>query len=181
MNQLNKDTARGSRYVPSPMVNVVPFYCSVSIMTTKILPFFVQVLSFTDGDGPMGYTQLSETRYATSLAFARAVDVLPHLAGSGLSVARRYSDKIVADVSLANTPLGLIIAAVLFMGIISGIFVPRLPFEIPRRGFDMFSWMSAFYAGEVMAEEQPSNLNTKDLELSDIIELAGDLKFFYLV
>jgi len=137
-----------------------------------------QLISFTGGDGPFGYTELSEVYYAKARALADANNVLPYFAGSGLVVARRYHDQVVTSAVISNALMGPTILAAFLMGLISALFVPRLPLDVPRRGFDLYSWLSAFYAHELVAE-RPAGIS-KDMDLRDIIDHTSELKFRYV-
>ena len=136
-----------------------------------------QLISFTSGNGPYGYTALSEVYYAKARALADAGNVLPYFAGSGLVVARSYQDQVVTSPVINVIPACMTILAVLLMGLVSALFIPRLPLDVPRRGFDLYSWLSAFYAHELVPEYPPA-IN-KDMDLKDIIDHTSDLKFRY--
>jgi nitrate reductase gamma subunit len=134
-----------------------------------------QLVSFTGGNGLYGYTELSEVYYAKARALADASNVLPYFAGSGLVVARRYDDQIVTSPVINNVFLCLTILAAFLMGLISALFVPRLPRDIPRRGFDLYSWLSAFHAHELVAVH-PAGIS-KDMDLRDIQDYTSELRF----
>ena len=116
--------------------------------------------------------------YAKSRALADAGNVLPYFAGSGLVVARSYQDQVVTSPVIANIPMCMTILAVLLMGLISALFVPRLPLDVPRRGFDLYSWLSAFYVHELVAE-RPAEIS-KDMDLRDIKDHTSELRFRYV-
>ena len=116
--------------------------------------------------------------YAKSRALADAGNVLPYFAGSGLVVARSYQDQVVTSPVIANIPMCMTILAVLLMGLISALFVPRLPLDVPRRGFDLYSWLSAFYVRELVAE--PAVGISKDMDLRDIKDHTSELRFRYV-
>jgi hypothetical protein len=113
--------------------------------------------------------------YAKARALADAGNVLPYFAGSGQIVARRYYDQQITNPFIHNIPMCMAILAAFFMGLISALFVPRLPLDAPRRGFDLYSWFSAFYAHELVAD-RPAGIS-KDMELRDIIDHTSELKF----
>ena len=136
-----------------------------------------QLISFTSGDGRFGYTELSEVYYAKARALADASNVLPYFAGSGPVVARRYYDQVIANPVIQNTIIFTTILTAFLMGLISALFVPRLPLDVPRRGFDLYSWLAAFYTQELVAERPPEI--SKDMELRDIINRTGELRFRY--
>ncbi|KAF9526688.1 hypothetical protein CPB83DRAFT_769770 [Crepidotus variabilis] len=155
VNQMLKDNGRDSFYVPSPTL-----------------------VSYTDGEGAFGYTELSTDYYAKARAIADASNVLPYLAGSGSTVARLYPDKEVSDVYIHNGYYALAISVVFLMGALATFFVPRLPLGSPRRGFDLFSWMTAFAAREIVPD-RASGLE-KQMELNDIVQHAGEMRFRYV-
>ena len=115
--------------------------------------------------------------YAKARALADAGNVLPYFAGSGLVVARSYQDQVVTSPVINVIPACMTILAVLLMGLVSALFIPRLPLDVPRRGFDLYSWLSAFYAHELVPEHPPAI--SKDMDLKDIIDHTSDLKFRY--
>jgi len=67
---------------------------------------------------------------------------------------------------------------VFMMGMLAAFFVPKLPLETPRRGFDLYSWMTAFYAHELVAER--SSAISKGFTLEEIEDRLGDVKFQYV-
>ena len=138
----------------------------------------MQLISFTDGQGPFGYTELSESYYANSRALADAGNLLPYFAGSGWSFAHRYDDKEVSSVTIILVNFAALIVIVLLFGLLSAFFVPRLPLDMPRRGFDLYSWMTAFAAQELVPDRK-SRIG-KLMELDEIMEDASDLKFRYV-
>ena len=138
----------------------------------------MQLISFTSGKGPYGYTQFSEVYYAKARALADAGNVLPYFAGSGLTLARRYQDQVVTSVAISNPLMASTMLTVFLMGLISALFVPRLPLDMPRRGFDLYSWFSAFYMHELVAE-RPGGIS-RNMELRDIIDHTAELKIRYV-
>lgn len=100
------------------------------------------MVSFTDGQGPSGYTELSASRFAAVRGAVDAMNVLPFLVGSGTLVARSYPDQTVAYVKFVPWQMVIILAVILVIGLVAGICVPVLPFEIPRRGFGLYSWIA---------------------------------------
>ena len=116
--------------------------------------------------------------YAKARALVDAYNVLPYFAGSGLVIARRYDDQVVTSSSINNILMCMTILAVFLMGLISALFVPRLPLDVPRRGFDLYSWLSAFYGHELVAE-RPAGIS-KDMDLRDIVDQTSELKFRYV-
>jgi hypothetical protein len=169
-----KDNGRDAFYVPSPTI-VRSLYWS----PPTIERFFVQV-SFTGGEGPQGYLELSPEYFAQARAMADASNVLTYFAGSGQTVARCYPDSVLAETRILNLQAVIVIASVVVLGLVAGLFVPRLPMSVPRRGFELYSWMSAFYSHELVLDEiDHSEGLAKRLELQDIQKRLGDLKFRY--
>ncbi|KAJ7895968.1 hypothetical protein B0H14DRAFT_3081123 [Mycena olivaceomarginata] len=156
-NQILKDNGRDAFYVPSPTI-----------------------VSFTGGEGPQGYLELSPEYFAQARAMADASNVLTYFAGSGQTVARCYPDSVLAETRILNLQAVIVIASVVVLGLVAGLFVPRLPMSVPRRGFELYSWMSAFYSHELVLDEiDHSEGLAKRLELQDIQKRLGDLKFRY--
>jgi len=105
-----------------------------------------QIISFTEGAGPQGYTELAPGRFAAFRARADAVNVLPYLVGSGHVVAQSYADETLAFTTYKQWQLICLPALVLVLGIVGELFVPTLPLNIPRRGFGVYSWLALFRA-----------------------------------
>jgi len=129
INQMIKDNGRDFFYVPSPTA-----------------------VSFTDGAGPEGYIELSSDRFAVIRARVDAANVLPYLAGSAPIVAQSYPDQTLAYVTYAQWQLISLPMLVLLLGTIGELFVPTLPFNIPRRGFGVYSWLALFQSQELRFE-----------------------------
>ncbi|KAL0949015.1 hypothetical protein HGRIS_009111 [Hohenbuehelia grisea] len=156
VNQMLKDNGRDSFYVPSPTV-----------------------VSFTSGQGPQGYTELSEEFFAQARALADASNVLPYFAGTGNILARSFSDRVLATAKIRHEFLAAFIGAVLLTGLIAGLFVPRLPLGVPKRGFELYSWMAAFRGDEVASEMQRSGAE-KTMEVKEIEKSMRDSKLRYV-
>ncbi|KAG5645260.1 hypothetical protein DXG03_006562 [Asterophora parasitica] len=156
VNQMIKDNGRDSSYVPSPTV-----------------------VSFTDGKGPYGYTELSPEAFARARGLADAGNILPYFAGSGKQLARRYPDHVLTSASINPVYMGAYLGAIFIIGLLAGFFVPKLPFNIPHRGFEVYTWMAAFRADELRGEEASTGI-ARNLELDDIAEQMGELKFRYI-
>jgi len=91
-----------------------------------------------------GYTRLSPDRVAIILARAGAVNVLPCLAGSGFVVAQSYEDETLAYTIYKPWQLIGLSVLIWILGSIGELFVPRLPLDIPRREFGIYSWLALF-------------------------------------
>ncbi|KAJ7727962.1 hypothetical protein B0H16DRAFT_1894322 [Mycena metata] len=156
-NQLLKDNGRDSFYVPSPTL-----------------------VSFTGGQGPKGYVELSATYFAQARALADASNVLSYFAGSGQTVARSYADSVLSKTRINTVECLVVLGIVLVLGVLAGLFVPRLPMSVPRRGFGLYSWMAAFHSHELVLDQiDQSEAMVKQMELSSIKKYLGDLRFRY--
>jgi len=52
--------------------------------------------------------------------------------------------------------------------------------SVPRRGFELYSWMAAFYSHELVLDQiDQSEAMVKQMELSSIKKYLGDLRFRY--
>ncbi|KAK0467718.1 uncharacterized protein EV420DRAFT_1742822 [Desarmillaria tabescens] len=131
VNQMIKDNGRDAFYVPSPTL-----------------------ISFTNGTGPYGYTELSGELFAQARARADATNDLPiHLH--------------------VNTPTLYLPTP----GSTLCFFVPTLPFHVPRRGFDIYSWLAAFRANELIGTDTKSI--RKGMETKEMAKLMGDSRISY--
>ncbi|KAK7061328.1 hypothetical protein R3P38DRAFT_3489065, partial [Favolaschia claudopus] len=156
-NQILKDNGRDAFYVPSPTL-----------------------VSYTGGEGPRGYRELSAYFFEQSRGMADASNVLTYFAGSGQAVARVYPDSVLAESRINNFEAAIVIAAIFVLGLVAGLFVPRLPMAVPRRGFELYSWMAAFYGRELELDQVDETDGLKKrVELSDIENRLGELRFRY--
>ena len=115
----------------------------------------------------------SDVYYAKARALADAGNMLPYFVNSGLVVARHHNDQVV----ISNTLICMTILAVPYWPDLSP-FRSSTALDVPRRGFDLYPWLSAFYAHELVAE-RPAGIN-KDMDLKDIIDHTSELKFQYV-
>ncbi|KAK0216216.1 hypothetical protein IW262DRAFT_1276633 [Armillaria fumosa] len=155
VNQILKDNGRDAYYVPSPTL-----------------------ISFTNGSGPYGYTELSGELFAQARARADATNVLPYFAGSADTLARQYSDRVLAYAEIHTLYMVSLLITVLCVGVIAGFFVPTLPFHVPRRGFDIYSWLAAFRANELSIGTDTKSIQ-KGMETQDMAKLMGDSRISY--
>ena len=138
INQVVRDGLRDGFYTPSLTVGpVMP-----SRPTFTITLIYPQAVSFTDGGGPLGYIELSPVRFAVIRARANAATVLPYLVGSGPVVAQSYKDETLAYATYKQWELICLPVLILILGIIGELFVPTLPFDLPRREFGVYSWLA---------------------------------------
>ncbi|KXN81637.1 hypothetical protein AN958_04098 [Leucoagaricus sp. SymC.cos] len=170
INQISKDNGRDSYYVPSTIA-----------------------ISYTDGEGPYGYTSLSADKFATAKASADANNTLPYFVGSGSIVARIYPDHVLAFAHIEQLVITLVVLFVL--GSIAALFVPRLPMNVPRRGFELYSWFAAFYADELVGcgkggaaskipgQGAPCQVGLsigRRMRIEEIEQHIGDIRFRYV-
>ena len=99
-----------------------------------------------EGDGPLGYVELSPDRFAAIRARVGALNALPYFAGSGPVVAQLYEDETLARTTFEWWQLVSLLLLILFLGTIGELFVPTLPFDVPRREFGLYSWLALFQA-----------------------------------
>ncbi|SJL11073.1 uncharacterized protein ARMOST_14474 [Armillaria ostoyae] len=155
VNQMLKDNGRDAYYVPSPTL-----------------------ISFTNGSGPYGYTELSGELFAQARARADATNVLPYFAGSADTLARQYPDLVLAYAEIHTLYMVSLLITVLCVGVIAGFFVPTLPFHVPRRGFDVYSWLAAFRANELIIGTDTKGIR-KGMETKEMAKLMGDSRISY--
>jgi len=99
---------------------------------------------FTDGTETEGYTELSPDRLAIIRARLGAANTLPFLVGSGQLVAQSYPDETLAYSTYKLWQLVALPILIWTLGIIGEMFVPKLPLNIPRREFGVYSWLALF-------------------------------------
>ncbi|KAK0237132.1 hypothetical protein EDD85DRAFT_770802 [Armillaria nabsnona] len=155
VNQMIKDNGRDASYVSSPTL-----------------------ISFTNGTGPYGYIELSGELFAQARARADATNVLPYFAGSADTLARQYPDLILACAEIHTLYMVSLLVTVLCVGVIAGFFVPTLPFHVPRRGFDVYSWLAAFHANGLIVGTDTKGIR-KGMETKEMAKLMGDSRISY--
>jgi hypothetical protein len=138
----------------------------------------LQIISFTSGSGVSGYTELSETLFAQARGVADATNLLPYFVGSGDTLARLYPDSVISDASFNPVYVSLYLLGMWILGLLGGLFVPKLPLNVPHRGFELYSWMAAFQADELVGTEGNMGI-TRNMELHEIAERLGELRFRY--
>ncbi|KIY63410.1 hypothetical protein CYLTODRAFT_432999 [Cylindrobasidium torrendii FP15055 ss-10] len=155
VNQLIKDNGRDSFYPTNPTI-----------------------VSYTPGEGPTGYTELDATHFGQARALADASNILPYFVGSADTLARRYPDRVLASAYINHKYFAAMIGAVLLLGLLAGLFVPKLPYNLPHRGFDLYSWLAAFQGQELVGTYVGTNI-PKNMDLRDVQAKMGDLRFTY--
>jgi len=93
-------------------------------------------VSFTGNVGLDGYTGLSPQIYADVRG---KVDASCH-SGTRPIVVRAYKGVVLASAPFNQHILGGVLGIALVLGALAGLFLPALLFNIPRRGFGLFSW-----------------------------------------
>jgi len=124
-------------------------------------------VSFTEGTGPgpENYTELSPGQFGIFRARAEAGNALPYLVGSGLVIAQSYEDETLADATFEHWKLIGPLLGILFLGIIGELFVPRLPLNIPRREFGVYSWLALFQSQARALSRVPRTRTNRPLTL----------------
>ena len=152
-----KDNGLDRRYVPSP--------------TT---------VSFTGNTGPQGYTELSPEFYADVRGKADASNLLPFLSGTHPIVVRAYQDVVLASASFQPAVLAGVLSGTLLLGALAGFFVPALPFDIPRRGFGLFSWVAALQGQELGGELAQGSIN-RHMDLDELEKTLGEKRVHFII
>jgi len=95
-------------------------------------------------------------------------------------VAEQYKDLVVSTATV-NTPTTVgYLMLLLLVGLMAGLFVPWLPLGMPRRGFELYTWMAAFQAGELVINEHAGEEETlRHMELEEIEKAMGGSKVMY--
>ena len=102
-------------------------------------------VSFTGNIGLDGYTGLSPQIYTDVRG---KVDASCHSC-TGPIVVQAYKDVVLASAPFNRYILGGVLGIELVLGALAGLFLPALLFNIPRRGFGLFSWEGSW--GRVMS------------------------------
>jgi len=152
-----KDNGLDRKYVPSP--------------TT---------VSFTGNVGPQGYTELSPIFYADVRGKADASNVLPFLSGTRPIVVRAYQDVVLASASFRPAVLAGVLGGTLLLGVLAGFLVPALPFDIPRRGFGLFSWVAALQGQELGGELVQNDID-RHMDLNELENILGEKRVHFII
>jgi len=136
-------------------------------------------VSFTGNVGPGGYTELSSQIYADVRGKVDALNVLPFLSGTRPIVVRVYGDVVLASASFKPGILCGVLGIALVLGALAGFFVPALPFDIPRRGFGLFSWVAVLYGQELGGELGQDDVN-RHTDLNDLEETLGEKRVYFI-
>ena len=144
----------------------------------RYVPSLTTVL-FTGNTGPEGYTKLSPQIYADVRGKVDASNVLPYLSGTRPIVVRAYKDVVLASASFKLAILCGVLGTALLLGVLAGLFVPALPFDIPRRGFGLFSWVAVLY-GQELGGEFLQDVN-RHADLNELEETLGEKKVHFII
>ena len=136
-------------------------------------------VSFTGNLGPEDYTELSPQIYADVRGKVDASNVLPYLSGTRPIVVRAYKDVVLASAFFKPGLLCGVLSIPLVLGALAGLFVPALPFDIPRRGFGLFSWM-AVLRGQELGEVWRDNLN-RHMDLDELEKTLGEERVHFII
>lgn len=180
VNQLVKDNGSADvPYVPSTTVRLF----SLVYLQTVCFNDRPQAIECTDGKGAFGYTSLSVPRFERFRARADANNLLPYMVGSGAVVVRSYPDSVLASATLQEAQLIVVLIICFVMGAFAALFVPKLPKDMPKRGFDLYSWLAAFYADELVmvskpegTSGQPGVLIGRKMDIEDIEQHFGKVR-----
>lgn len=137
-------------------------------------------VSFTGNTGPQGYTELSPESYADVRGKADASNLLPFLSGTQPIVVRTYPDVVLASASFQPAMLVGVLSGTLLLGALAGLFVPALPFDIPRRGFGLFSWVAALQGQELGGELAKGNIN-RHMDLDELEKTLGEKRVHFII
>ena len=137
------------------------------------------MVSYTGGVGPFSYTWLNASDFARVRGVADAGNILPYFSGTGDILARQYQDLVLSKTSVNPLHMGAYLGLILLLGLLAGFFVPKLPLNVPHRGFEVYSWIAAFRADELVEIDGMPGIE-KNLELHEIAQQAGDVRFRYI-
>ena len=97
-------------------------------------------------------------------------------------MAQQYHDLVLSNVYIDTPAMLGYLVFLLLIGLIAGLFVPRLPLGMPRRGFGLYTWIAAFQAGDLVGEIDEGGSEKKalkNMELDEIERTMKELKFRY--
>jgi len=137
-------------------------------------------VSFTGNIGSRDYTELSPQFYADVRGKVSASSVLPFLSGTGPIVVRAYKDEVLASASFDPHVLCGVLGIALVLGALAGLFVPALPFDIPRRGFGLFSWVAVLHGQELGGESWKDNVH-RYMDLKELEKTLGEERVHFII
>lgn len=78
--------------------------------------------------------------------------------------------------------MAVVLASIFVIGLLAGLFVPKLPLGVPRRGFDIYTWIAVFHGDEMEGDRDwRERRDQKNMDLRDIEKNMGDVRFRYHV
>ena len=137
-------------------------------------------VSFTGNVGPEDYTELSPQIYADVRGKIGASNTLPFLSGSGPIVVRACKDAVLASASFNPYILCGVLGIALVLGVLAGLFVPALPFGIPRRGFRLFSWV-AVLRGQELGGKFWQDSADRHMDLDQLEKTLGEERVHFII
>ena len=138
-------------------------------------------VSFTGNIGPEGYTELSPQFYADVRGKVEASYALPFLSGTRPVVVRAYKPETIhASATFNPQILGGVLGIALLLGVLAGLFVPALPFNIPRRGFGLFSWIAVLYGQELGGGLGQDNVG-RHADLKELEKTVGEERVHFII
>ena len=135
---------------------------------------------FTGNIIPEDYTELSPQFYADLWGKVAALNTLPFLSGTGPIVVRAYKDEVLASASFNPYILGGVLGIVLVLGVLAGLFVPALPFDIPRRGFGLFSWVAVLHGRELGGKFWQDKVD-RHMDLKELEKTLGEERVHFII
>jgi len=136
--------------------------------------------SFTGNAVPDEYTELSPRFYADVRGMVGASNTLPYLSGTRPIVARAYKDEVLASASFGPRVLCGVLGIALVLGVLAGLFVPALPFGIPRRGFGLFSWVAVLHGRELGGEFWQDKVD-RHIDLNELEKTLGEERVHFII
>jgi hypothetical protein len=133
-----------------------------------------------EGDGLTGFTFVDSASYSKARGYASASMILPFLSGTGQLIARAYHDRTMATVIVQPIFLIIVLAFILLLGIMAAIFTPTLPQGVPRRGFDVYSWIALLFGDGLIQDVQDLKFE-RDMDLRELKRQTKNWKVKYMI
>ena len=90
-----------------------------------------------------------------------------------------YPDSVMSMASFRLVHVGPYLLGIWTLGLLGALFVPKLPLDVPHRDFGLYSWMAAFHVDELVGTEGDTVWFKRNMELNEIADQLGGLKFRY--
>jgi hypothetical protein len=79
-------------------------------------------------------------------------------------------------------PLIIALGTALVLGIIAATFTPRLPLNVPRREFGMYSWLAVLQGDALLRETMRTGAELeRGMDVRDVEKRMGELRVRYVV